>query len=328
MAVPDASRARPAPALRQEARPAGDRRAFTALVLRTSGELPFGRPVPPATASRRNKLARERHEHWLTQRFFDADARVVAALATPGDRYLRVDMKTEGFGWLTCDYDADRHGGDPRRELQRRRTPPSKIWLSLDRAAERDPKGRPTSRCQPAIDIQHAGHRRGPDQARAGQGLDRRGSSRWGSGSPAAGRRPGRAALSRPRSPSVTSVSEDGEPVPFLRDHIGGRRRGIDNRVYDDSLVVLLDQPLARGAERRLDLEYEMDVKQLRPGPRVGTRARTRTRPSSPTPTRPAWSSPCARSSRSAPWAAARERRGAARRTARPPPASGCRTSP
>ena len=64
----------------------------------------------------------------------------------------------------------------------------------------------------------------------------------------------------------VKSVSENGRALPFLRDHIGGRRRGLDNRIYDLSLMVLLDQPLAKGAERRLDLEYEMDVKNYAPG--------------------------------------------------------------
>src|SRR5688572_18129893 len=55
---------------------------FTALVLRTSGDLPV--PAPEAPGSfKENKLARERHEHWLTQWLFDADARILAALGTP-----------------------------------------------------------------------------------------------------------------------------------------------------------------------------------------------------------------------------------------------------
>jgi len=61
-------------------------------------------------------------------------------------------------------------------------------------------------------------------------------------------------------------VSEGGKPLPFLRDHVGARRANLDDRLYDASLVVLLDQPLVKGAERRLDLEYEMDVLNYAPG--------------------------------------------------------------
>jgi len=64
----------------------------------------------------------------------------------------------------------------------------------------------------------------------------------------------------------VKSVSENGRSLPFLRDPIGARRRNLDNRLYDASLVVPLDPPLAKGAERRLDVEYEMDVKNYAPG--------------------------------------------------------------
>ena len=64
----------------------------------------------------------------------------------------------------------------------------------------------------------------------------------------------------------VTAVSEGGKPLPILRDHVGDRRASLDDRLYDGSLVVLLDQPLAKGAERRLDLEYEMDVRNFAPG--------------------------------------------------------------
>jgi hypothetical protein len=55
-------------------------------------------------------------------------------------------------------------------------------------------------------------------------------------------------------------VTEDGRPVPFVRDHVGARRGIIDNRVYDGSLVALLDRPIVPGEPRRLDFEYEIDL--------------------------------------------------------------------
>jgi hypothetical protein len=64
----------------------------------------------------------------------------------------------------------------------------------------------------------------------------------------------------------VTSVSEGGKPVPFLRDHVGSRRANLDDRLYDASLIVLLDPPLVKGVARRIDLEYEMDVLDYAPG--------------------------------------------------------------
>src|SRR5262245_40576308 len=73
---------------------------FTACVVRFSGALPFlaAPPADPAPAYAPLKLAVERQEHWLTDRGFDIDARVVAARATPGDLYLRIEMKTDDFG--------------------------------------------------------------------------------------------------------------------------------------------------------------------------------------------------------------------------------------
>lgn len=128
---------------------------FSSLVLRTSGELPLdAKALPPAGAFEVNKLARERHDHWLTQRIFDVDSRVIEALATPGDRYLRADMKTDGFGWLTWDYDANRIE-EIRVESFNVAHPTVEVWVSLDRPSERDERGRPTGRWSPPVDIEH-----------------------------------------------------------------------------------------------------------------------------------------------------------------------------
>ncbi|HVG10151.1 MAG TPA: M1 family aminopeptidase [Thermoanaerobaculia bacterium] len=234
---------------------------FTALVLRTAGELPI-QLAAPSGGFKEHKLARERHEHWLTQRLFDADSRVLAALKTPGDRFLRVDAKTQGFGWLTFDYDAQRLE-EIRLETFNSAYSYPEVWLSLDRAADRDPQGRPAghspSRHQPAIDVEHADIT--ADLTEAGRDEDFF-KGRFQVGIRFNGSQAGAQAVQLYLHPfaKLTSVTEDGQPAPFIRDHIGGRRGIIDNRVYDDSLVVLLNHPIVPGESRRLDFEYEIDL--------------------------------------------------------------------
>ncbi len=238
---------------------------FSELVLRTSGEMPIDpSTLPPASGFAVNKLARERHEQWLTQRVFDADARVVESLATPGDRYLRADMKTGDFGWLAFEYDSQRLE-EIHLESFNTVHPATEVWVSLDRPAERDARGRPTSRWNPAVDVEHFDI--AADLTEAGRDKD------WMKGRFKVGvrfmplRDGARAVqLYLDNFAKVTTVSEGGKPVPFLRDHVGARRANLDDRLYDGSLVVLLDPPLVKGAERRLDLEYELDVLDYAPG--------------------------------------------------------------
>jgi hypothetical protein len=238
---------------------AGLDETFSAMVLRTSGPIPIDPTAPPPARSFEvNKLARERHEHWLTQRFFDADARVIAALATPGDRYVRADMKTDDLGWLAWDYDS-RRIEEIRVESFNSAHPAPEIWVSLDRPAERDVRGRPTSRWLPPIDFRHFDI--AVDLTQPGRDKD------WSKGRFKVGmlftpQQDGARAMQLylDNFAKVTSVSEGGRPLPFLRDHVGARRADLDKRLYDASLVVLLDAPLVKGAERRIDVEYEMDL--------------------------------------------------------------------
>jgi hypothetical protein len=238
---------------------------FTSLVLRTSGELPVdAKALPPAGRFEVNKLARERHEHWLTQRIFDVDSRVIEALATPGDRYLRADMKSDGFGWLTWDYDANRIE-EVRVESFNVAHPTVEVWVSLDKPSERDERGRPSGRWRPPVDVEHVDI--AADLTQPGRDKD------WTKGRFKVGVRflpqedGARAVpLLLHNFAKVTAVSEGGKPLAYLRDHIGGRRASLDDRFYDASLLILVDPPLAKGVARRIDLEYEMDVLNFAPG--------------------------------------------------------------
>ncbi|HEY7214914.1 MAG TPA: hypothetical protein VIC28_09810, partial [Thermoanaerobaculia bacterium] len=239
---------------------------FTSLVLRSSGELPIRPAAAPGGGFEVNKLARERHEHWLTQRFLDADSRIITALATPGDRYLRADMRTDDLGWLTWDYDA-RRIEEIRVASFNSAHPAVEVWLNLDRPSERDERGRSgsISRWSPAIDLRHFDI--AVDLTQPGRDKD------WSKGRFKVGvtfvpQQDGARAvlLYLDNFAKVTAASEGGRPLPFLRDHLGERSAGLDNRIYDSSLVVLFDKPLAKGAERRIDVEYEMDLFDYAPG--------------------------------------------------------------
>ncbi|HWN41726.1 MAG TPA: M1 family aminopeptidase [Thermoanaerobaculia bacterium] len=220
---------------------------ITALVLRTEGELPI--QVTASGPFKDHKLARERHEHWLTQRLFDADSRILAARKTPGDRFLRVDVKTQGFGWLTFDYDAQRLE-EVRLETFNTAYSYPETWLSLD-------SGGPDRR--PAIDVEHADIT--ADLTEPGRDEDFF-KGRFQVGLRFAGSQAGAQVVQLYLHPfaKLTMVAEDGQPAPFIRDHIGGRRGILDNRIYDDSLVVMLNRPIVPGESRRLDFEYEIDL--------------------------------------------------------------------
>ncbi|HSG38799.1 MAG TPA: M1 family aminopeptidase, partial [Thermoanaerobaculia bacterium] len=260
MAVPDRTELAQLRRFAKKPDLAGLDEPFSSLVLRTSGELPLQEiAVPPAGRFEVNRKARERHEQWLTQRLLDADSRVVAGLASPGDQYLRIDMDTDAFGWLTYDYDGWRIE-EIRLESFNTKYPTTEVWLSLDRSAERDERGRPASRWQPALDIRHVDV--AADLTAAGRDKD------WYKGRFKVGvhilpQRDGDRAAQLYLHPfaKVTAVSEGGKPVPFLRDHVGKRSNSLDSRIYDASLVALVDPPLAKGAERRIDVEYELDMK-------------------------------------------------------------------
>ena len=230
---------------------------FSALVLRTSGELPVRLPAAGGTY-KENKLARERHEHWLTQWLYDVDSRIVSALHTPGDLLLRVDARTDRMGWLTFDFDV-RRMEEVRLESFNTGYKYPETWLSLDRQEDRAASGRPSGRRNPEMDILHADI--AADVTEAGRDEDFF-KGRFQVGLRFTGERPGATAVARNLNPiaKVMEVTEDGKPVPFIRDHIGGRKSIIDNRVYDDSMVVLLERPIAPGEERTLRFVYELEL--------------------------------------------------------------------
>ncbi len=229
---------------------------FSRLVLRAAPGLPFDLEVPKGAAFAPHKLARERHDHWLTDRFHDVDARVLAALHTPGDRCLLADMDTASFGWLSYEQDAARQE-EIHLETFKHAAGFLESWLSL--AEERDARGRPQAGWRPAFDVRHVDitadlTRPGRDSFETAAEL--RATVHF---TPA---QPGARALRFWLDPmaEVSSVTdEEGRALPFLRHHVGSRSAVLDKRLYDRSLVVFLPEPLTEG-ERRLTFNYRMDL--------------------------------------------------------------------
>lgn len=240
----------------------------TALMLRTSDPLPLeGVTIPPAGRFETLKLAKERQDHWLTQRLEDVDARIISALASPGNRYFRVDAKTEKFGWLTYDDDSTRLE-EIRLVSFNAKFPYPEVWVSLDRAEDRDERGRPDPKAyRPSVDLQHVDI--AVDLTKPGRDKD------WVKGqlkvgmklTPTAEGEGARAVqLYLDFLADVKSVKEGDRELPFLRDHTGERSSILDDRIYDDSLLVLLAEPLAAGQPREIEIVYELDLQNYAPG--------------------------------------------------------------
>jgi hypothetical protein len=248
-------------------------RDFSLMALRFAGEAPFPLPEPPsASVFQPHRLAVERHDHWLRIRHYDADAAVIASQLTPGSRFLRADMKTEAWGWLTYDYDSGRLEEIQLDKFQNKNSFVEN-WLSLDRPEDRRPDGQPGGEWRQAIDIEHVeivGDLTKPGKyPRTGLSLAHPFDGRFEVTVRLTNRIDGARAIQLYLHPlaRVGRVSdEEGRSLSFLRDHIGGRSTAIDNRVYDDSLLVVLDQPWPAGETRELRVEYEIELDGFGPG--------------------------------------------------------------
>ncbi len=218
----------------------------------------------------RESLAADRHDTWLRLYQADADAAVLSALRNADQTYLRADLKSEEYGWLTLDI-------DPRRseELQLLRFHPGESfvesWLSLDRERGDREGGEKAALDVEHVDIEARLVKRGKDASFSLSGV--RGFPTVLAEITAKVRlrchRDGQRALQLQLSPwaEVSSVRDaDGRELAFLRDHIGGRSHGIDKRIYDASLVVLLDEPLVAGDAAEVAVSYEMEVDNYMPG--------------------------------------------------------------
>lgn len=236
---------------------------FSRMVLRAAGGVDELVGVPSGAPWERSQLAVNRHEDWIRLEWHDVDARVTAGLLTPGDEYLWAEVETEDFGWLVFEYEPWRR---EEIELQHSENDFTEVWVSLDRAEDRLPTGRPSLRRREAFVLHHADVR--ADLTRPGR-RPRAGITeihpRLGDWTVDLRLSP---EVSGPRalrftlrsSAEVTAVRVDGEETPFLRMPIGERLSHVRDRFYDGDLVVLLREPLEAGAEHTVSFDYEMEI--------------------------------------------------------------------
>jgi Peptidase family M1 domain len=242
---------------------------FTQLVLRTTDraliEL-FPRGGEPYAMV---PLAEKRHEIWLTKRFHDTDAVIVAALLNGGEK-TTIDVNTAAFDWLTWDYDSTQH-----EEISLTRYHPKlpEVWINLDRAEDRRENGRPGERQSANAALRHidvvADLTRRGDLGKVGRHGQRTIDGRYAVTSTFEALEGDLHALRLElwaMARELEAFGEDGTPLTVLRDHIGKRSGMLDNRLYDNDFVVVLPEPMQRGDTRRIRFEYEVETANFAPG--------------------------------------------------------------
>lgn len=248
---------------------AGIDEPFTQLVVRTSDPAVaalFPAGAAPFTAA---PLAQKRHEFWLEQLRRDVDATIVAAMLNPGTASFVADTRTEEFDWLMYEYDSWR---GEEITLTRHRAGHPESWVSLDRAEDRRPDGRPG---QPAdlaalvhVDVKADLTRRG-SMGEVGRHHQRTINGGYVVEATYSGIAASLGALrldlfSTAKDLTVTDAS--GASLTVLRDHIGKRSAAIENIVHDDDLVVILPAPLRTGEKQLLRFSYSWEGANYAPG--------------------------------------------------------------
>jgi hypothetical protein len=254
---------------------------FSRLIVRTCAALPSGLPAAGDGSTGASPITDDRVQEWLRFGHQDLDARLVAAALTPGDTYLIAEAETPDWGWIAFVFDPFEQE-EARLVKVRRQNEFTEVWVSLDRAEERAPDGRPSSPHRFPIDVSFVDL---DIDARTlkGSALKLEDPVReWIKVRAEIAFTPqveGARALDLELDPwaVVDSVSgPDGSPIPFARERVGGRFAAVDNDLSDSSLLLFLDPPLARGKLRRLTVHYRLKVynfaegRSWYPGPRDG----------------------------------------------------------
>ncbi|HEX2121023.1 MAG TPA: M1 family aminopeptidase, partial [Thermoanaerobaculia bacterium] len=245
---------------------------ITQLVIRTSDATILDvLPRPPANAAYgAHSLATKRHEQWLVKRFDDVDAHIVAALLNPGAVKTTIDANTDGFDWLTWDYDS---AAEEEISLVRYHPVMPESWVSLDRPEDRRADGRPGERPSELVALEHIDVK--ADLTKTG----RIGPVGRNHQNTIDGKYVVEATFSAladevsalrlnlwTSAREVKAFGEDGAPLTLFRDHIGKRSGMLDNKLHDDDLTVVLPAPLRRGERRRIRFEYEVETANYAPG--------------------------------------------------------------
>ncbi len=264
MAVPDRVE------LAQLRRMAGDsslndlQLSFNTLVLRSSA-MPFDNLIPASAEEwKAHPITTERHDTLIELGGIDPDARIIAALTDPGDRYSLVDMKTDRWDWVR--FTSDEKQSEEIEVVHLNRRYPE-VWISLDQKEEQLRGGRPAKTFEPRARLEHL-------QVRADLTRRGRGSSVGKSRTNPINAQFTSTVTTVPLNEGMTSlhftlhpyakVSEvtgpDGETLDYLRDHRGKRAFSLDNDLYDEDLLVLFPDALHKGEPVEVTVEYELEI--------------------------------------------------------------------
>ena len=237
----------------------------TELVLRVSDDtiekLFPGVGKPPFET---NALAEKRHNSWLIDLRSDTDARIVAAMANPGALQMTAAFRSPGSEWLTWDYDSSR-----REEIQLIRVNPiyPEVWLSIDRAEDRDAAGRPGERDPRPARLEHIDVDADLSKLRflaerAGRTQQLMLNGHYAVDETVVPLADGVTALRFDLSDEAHDVaaSDDSGPLVVLRDHLGARTSQIENKVYDGTMTLLFPQPLKRGEAHHVRFTYVLET--------------------------------------------------------------------
>jgi hypothetical protein len=239
---------------------------FTQLVLRTSDDT-IDKLFPDAAKEpfAKNSIAENRHNHWLIDLGFDVDAAVVAGMLNPGALKMTAAMKTTDFDWVTYDYDSFR-----REEIQLIRWERSypEVWISLDRAEDRNANGGPGERDLRTAAVSHLDVK--ADLSKGKWNLQRVGATeqsmlngQYTIEETIASNSDGLVALPlqlSPRARNLTASDEKGQPLAILRDHIGARSASIGNDVYDSTFTLVFPSPLKAHEPHVIRFSYELET--------------------------------------------------------------------
>ncbi len=241
---------------------------FDQMVLRASGGPPFDRfTAGSATApGGAEPTFDERHRHTLTIRRLDIDRAVLAGIGDPGGDYWRADVHDTDHGWVTITFDARR---DEELTVERfdKKYGLVESWLSLDRAEHRTAEGRPGGRTAPLLELAHvdvvadlatpATRRTHWIAARFEATLDLRVLQDGLEVVP----------LDLHPRAEVTAVTDAaGDPLEFVRDHLGGRSSAIDRETWEFALLVLPGRSLGAGESVAITVAYRMDMPKFAAG--------------------------------------------------------------
>jgi hypothetical protein len=239
---------------------------FTQLVLRTSDDT-IDKLFPGAAKEpfSKNALAENRHNHWLIDLDHDVDAAVVAAMLNPGALQMTAAIKTADFDWLTYDYDSFRR---EEIELIRWDRRYAEVWISLDRAEDRNAKGGPGEHDVRPATISHldvkADLSKGKWNARrVGQTDQMMLTGHYTIEETITPTMDGLVALPLQLASTayeLTAADEKGQPLAILRDHVGARGFGIGSNVYNYMLTLVFPAPLKAGQPRVVTFQYNLET--------------------------------------------------------------------